>query len=199
MHAAADHPRYEERFGSAGVARTGVAVKVVDEAGRELPNGEVGEIVTRSDCVMKGYWNNADANAKALRDGWLWTGDLGSMDADGLLTLKDRSKDMIISGGANIYPREIEEVLLAHPDVLEAAVVGRSHPDWGEEAIAFVVRREGADVAAPALDRLCLDNIARFKRPKGYRFVETLPKNNYGKILKTELRQLLSKDAAGEG
>jgi long-chain acyl-CoA synthetase len=113
------------------------------------------------------------------------------MDADGLLTLKDRSKDMIISGGSNIYPREVEDVLLTHPAVLEAAVVSRPHAEWGEEVIAFVVRREGADVSAPALDRLCLDNIARFKRPKSYRFVDALPKNNYGKILKTELRERL--------
>ena len=196
MHADAAHPRYEERLGSVGVARTGVAVSVVGEDCRELPPGEIGEVVTSSDCVMQGYWNNPEANARALRDGWLWTGDLGALDGDGFLTLKDRSKDMIISGGANIYPREIEEVLLTHTGVLEAAVVGRPHADWGEEAIAFVVRREGADVAAAALDRLCLDNIARFKRPKGYRFVDALPKNNYGKILKTELRQLLQREGA---
>src|SRR5262245_5512400 len=146
LHADRGHPNWEERLGSTGIARTGVAVKVVGEDGRELPAGEVGEIVTRSDCVMAGYWNNPDATARALRDGWLWTGDLGSMDADGFLTLKDRSKDMIISGGSNVYPREIEEVLLSHPAVLEVAVVGRPHPDWGEEAIAFVVRREGAEV-----------------------------------------------------
>jgi long-chain acyl-CoA synthetase len=193
-HADTSHPLYDERLGGAGVARTGVAVKIVDEAGRELPPGAVGEIVTASDCVMQGYWNNPDANARALRDGWLWTGDVGTLDAEGYLTIKDRSKDMIISGGANIYPREIEEVLLTHPGVLEAAVVGRPHADWGEEVIAFVVRREGADVAAPELDRLCLDNIARFKRPKGYRFVATLPKNNYGKILKTDLRQLIERE-----
>jgi acyl-CoA synthetase (AMP-forming)/AMP-acid ligase II len=194
MHADKSHPSYQARLVSAGVARTGVAVKVVREDGRELPPGEVGEIVTKSDCVMKGYWKNPDANAKALRDGWLWTGDLGSIDADGLLTLKDRSKDLIISGGSNIYPREIEDVLLSHPGVLEAAVVSRPHVEWGEEVIAFVVRREGADVSAPALDRLCLDNIARFKRPKSYRFVGALPKNNYGKILKTELRELLKRE-----
>ena len=189
LHAETGHPRYEERLASAGVARTGVAIRIVDEAGRELPAGEVGEVITTSDCVMKGYWNNDSANAQALRDGWLWTGDLGSMDADGFVTLKDRSKDLIISGGANIYPREIEEVLLTHAAVLETAVVSRPHADWGEEVIAFVVRREGADVTAAELDSLCLDNIARFKRPKGYRFVEALPKNNYGKILKTELRE----------
>jgi acyl-CoA synthetase (AMP-forming)/AMP-acid ligase II len=173
------------------LARTGVAVQIVDEAGRELPPGAIGEIVTRSDCVMLGYWNNAEADAKTLRDGWLWTGDLGAMDANGFVTLKDRSKDMIISGGANIYPREIEDVLLRHPGVLEAAVVGRPHGDWGEEVLAFIVKREGAAIEAAELDRLCLDNIARFKRPKGYRFVDTLPKNNYGKIVKTELRQRL--------
>jgi long-chain acyl-CoA synthetase len=199
MHADVRHPSYEARLVGAGVARTGVAVKIVDDAGRDLPPGDLGEIVTRSDCVMAGYWNNPEANAKALREGWLWTGDVGSMDAEGFLTIKDRSKDMIISGGANIYPREIEEVLLTHPGVLEAAVVSRPHADWGEEVIAFVVRRagaEGSEVGAQMLDRLCLDNIARFKRPKGYRFVDALPKNNYGKILKTELRQRLQGEDA---
>jgi acyl-CoA synthetase (AMP-forming)/AMP-acid ligase II len=197
IHADSAHPDYDHRLGSTGIARTGVAVKVVGEDGQELPAGEIGEVVTRSDCVMKGYWNNPDANAKSLRDGWLWTGDLGSMDASGFLTLKDRSKDMIISGGSNVYPREIEEVLLTHPDVVEAAVVSRPHADWGEEVIAYIVRRPGADLGDQMLDRLCLDNIARYKRPKGYRFVDALPKNNYGKILKTELRTLLEKEAAG--
>ena len=185
----------DDRLASTGIARTGVAVKIVGDDGRELPCDEVGEIVTMSDCVMKGYWNNPEANAKALREGWLWTGDMGSMDAAGFVTIKDRSKDMIISGGSNIYPREIEEVLLSHPAVLETAVVARPHADWGEEVIAFIVRREGGTVDAPDLDRLCLDNIARFKRPKGYRFVPELPKNNYGKILKTELREQLKKEA----
>jgi len=192
MHAESEHPRYDERLGSTGIARTGCAIKVVDEAGRELPRGEVGEILTRSDCVMKSYWANPEANAKALRDGWLWTGDLGTMDAEGCLTIKDRSKDMIISGGSNVYPREIEEVLLTHPAVLETAVVSRPHADWGEEVIAYVVQRSDATLEAGDLDRLCLDNIARYKRPRGYRFVEALPKNNYGKILKTELRERLA-------
>jgi len=147
---------------------------------------------------MQGYWNNAEATARALREGWLFTGDLGSLDASGLLTIRDRSKDMIISGGSNIYPREIEEVLLTHPGVLEAAVVGRPHGEWGEEVVAFVVRRAGTAVAAPALDRLCLENIARYKRPRAYRFVGALPKNNYGKVLKTELRQALQDEAGGE-
>jgi long-chain acyl-CoA synthetase len=199
LHADRGHPHWEERLASTGVARTGVAVKVVGEDGAELPHGEVGEIITRSDCVMAGYWKNAEATARALRDGWLWTGDLGAIDAAGFLTIKDRSKDMIISGGANIYPREIEEVLLTHPAVAEAAVVSRPHADWGEEAIAFVVQRGSAAVTAAELDRLCLDNIARFKRPKGYRFVAALPKNNYGKILKTELRALLQSEERNAG
>jgi acyl-CoA synthetase (AMP-forming)/AMP-acid ligase II len=179
------------RLMSAGFARTGCAVRVVGEDGRDLPLGEIGEIVTKSDCVMRGYWANPEANAKSLREGWLWTGDMGSLDAAGFLTLKDRSKDMIISGGSNIYPREIEEVLLTHQGVLECAVVSRPHADWGEEVVAFVVPRSAGSVDVAALDRLCLDNIARFKRPKGYRLVDSLPKNNYGKILKTELREKL--------
>ena len=195
LHADVGHPSYHARLGSAGVARTGCAFRVVDDGGREVPAGEVGEIISKSDCVMRGYLNNPEANAKSLRDGWLWTGDLGSVDADGFLTLKDRTKDMIISGGSNIYPREIEEVLLAHPGVLECAVVSRPHADWGEEVIAYVVPRpDAAPVDAAALDRLCLDNIARFKRPKGYRFVAGLPKSNYGKILKTNLREMLLRD-----
>jgi len=174
---------------SCGFARTGVEVRVVDDKERDVPTGEIGEIVTRSDCVMAGYWKDPEATAKALRGGWLHTGDLGSLDAEGFLTIKDRSKDMIISGGANIYPREIEEVLLRHPAVAECSVVGRPHPEWGEEVVAFVVKK--SDLRTDELDSLCLDNIARFKRPRDYRFVEALPKNNYGKVLKTELRKLL--------
>jgi len=177
------------------VPRTGVCVKVVDDDDRELPSGEVGEIVTKSDCVMKGYWENPEATAEALRGGWLHTGDLGSFDDDGCLTLRDRSKDMIISGGSNIYPREIEEVLLRHPDLVEVSVVGRPHREWGEEVVAFVVARPGTEISVDALDRLCLDHIARFKRPRYYRFVGALPKNNYGKVLKTELRRRLSEEA----
>src|SRR4029077_8956061 len=129
-----------------------------------------------------------------------WTGDMGFTDSEGFLTLKDRSKDMIISGGSNIYPRELEEVLLTHPLVLECAVVGREHPEWGEEVVAFVVARPQAHVTPQDLDAVCLDNIARYKRPRQYRFVENLPKNSYGKILKTDLRQLLKEtDNAGGG
>jgi acyl-CoA synthetase (AMP-forming)/AMP-acid ligase II len=191
VHAAKSHPRWEQRLASAGVADTCVEVRVVDEEGCPVPMGEVGEIVVKGDTVMSGYWNNPEATARSLRQGWLWTGDVGAFDEDGFLTLKDRSKDMIISGGSNIYPREIEDVLNLHPAVAECSVVGRPHPEWGEEVVAFVVARPGAELTPAELDKLCLDNIARFKRPKDYKFVDALPKNNYGKILKTELRTLL--------
>jgi len=179
-----------EKLATCGSARTGVEVRIFNDRDEELPAGETGEIVTRSDCVMAGYWKNPEATAKTLRGGWLHTGDVGSLDAQGFLTIKDRSKDMIISGGANIYPREIEEVLLRHPAVAECSVVGRPHPEWGEEVVAFLVLKKEISVAE--LERLCLDNIARFKRPRDYRFVEALPKNNYGKVLKTELRKQLA-------
>ncbi len=182
---------------SAGFARTGVEVRIFDEDDRELPAGEIGEIVTRSDCVMAGYWRNPRANETALRGGWLHTGDVGSMDERGCLTLKDRSRDMIISGGTNIYPREIEDVLLAHPRIAQASVVGAPHPEWGEEVVAFVVRAPGSTVSADELDALCLENIARFKRPRRYLFVDDLPKNNYGKVLKTELRERL-RESSGD-
>jgi long-chain acyl-CoA synthetase len=184
----ADHAA-RRNLETCGYPRTGVEVKVFDAEDRELLAGEVGEIVTRSDCVMGGYWQNPQASAQTLRGGWLHTGDLGSLDAAGYLTIRDRSRDMIISGGSNIYPREIEEVLLRHPAVAECSVVGRAHPEWGEEVVAFVVRR--SDVSPRELDALCLEHIARFKRPRDYRFVDALPKNNYGKVLKTELRRLL--------
>ncbi len=182
-----DHPRWRQRLTSTGRAQSTVEIRIGDASGNPLPPGSQGEIMVRGDAVMPGYWNNPDASAKALRDGWLMTGDIGVIDADGYLTLKDRSKDMIISGGSNIYPREVEEVLLMHSGVSEASVVGRAHPDWGEEVVAFVV-----GTAEPGeLDRLCVENIARFKRPKDYIFLSELPKNNYGKVLKTELREML--------
>ncbi|MFQ5774166.1 MAG: AMP-binding protein [Kiloniellaceae bacterium] len=187
-HARRDHPRYEARLGSVGRAHTVVEVRVADEADRTLPPGALGEVLVRGDSVMLGYWNEPEASARTLRGGWLHTGDMGAFDEDGFLTLKDRSKDVIISGGANVYPREIEEVLQGHPAVLECAVVGRPHAEWGEEVVAFVVARPGQTVEAAALDALCLKRIARFKRPRAYRFVDRLPKNNYGKVLKTELR-----------
>ena len=191
-HADSAHPHYLERLRSAGVSRTDTEVRIVDEADKSLPTGEIGEVVVRGDVVMKGYWNNPQATAESVRGGWLHTGDLGSMDADGFLTIRDRSKDMVISGGSNVYPREIEEVLLRHAGVLECSVIGRPHPEWGEEVIAFVVARPGAEVSEAELDRMCLDNVARFKRPRAYFFIDRLPKSNYGKILKTALRERLA-------
>jgi len=178
----------EARLASAGTPQSVVEVSVTDQEDRALPQGETGEVLVRGSTVMKGYWRNPKATSEALRGGWLHTGDIGAFDAGGYLTLKDRSKDLIISGGSNIYPREIEEVLLCHRDIAEASVIGVPDPDWGESVMAFVVVRPGAAVRWEELDRLCLDNIARFKRPKFYRFVGQLPKNSYGKILKTELR-----------
>jgi acyl-CoA synthetase (AMP-forming)/AMP-acid ligase II len=196
IHADKNFPRREDVLASVGFPRTDVEVRVVDDDGNQLPPGEVGEVTVRGDVVMLGYWEDPQNSAAALRDGWLWTGDMGAMDPDGFLTLKDRSKDMIISGGSNIYPREIEEVLLRHPSVLEASVVGAPHDEWGEEVVAFVVPNPGAELSESELDALCLDNIARFKRPKRYRLIDALPKNNYGKVLKTELRKEFKNSAA---
>ena len=187
------HPRWRERLASVGVAQSCVRVRVADADGRDRPPGEIGEVLVAGAPVMLGYWRNPEATAKTIRDGWLWTGDMGALDDDGFLTLHDRSKDVIISGGSNIYPREVEEALLMHPAVHEVAVVGRKHAEWGEEVVAFVAPRPGATADPAALDRLCLDNIARFKRPKAYVFVEALPKNSYGKVLKTALRERLER------
>lgn len=199
FYAERDHPRYAERIASTGICRTDVEFRVVDENDKALPPGEAGEVVARGDVVMTGYWQDVAASAAALRGGWLHTGDIGSVDEDGFLTLLDRSKDMIISGGTNIYPREIEEVLLRHDEVREVSVVGRPHKEWGEEVVAFVVRSEGSKVAAETLDKLCLENIARFKRPKEYFFETTLPKNNYGKVMKRDLRDRLAAESGGGG
>ena len=187
------HPRWRERLGSVGTAQSCVAVRIADADGATLPPGETGEILVRGPSVMSGYWNNPGATAETLRDGWLWTGDLGAMDEDGFVTLKDRSKDVIISGGTNIYPREVEEALLRHEFIQEVSVVGRPSVEWGEDVVAFVVATPGRAPTADALDAFCREQIARFKRPKNYEFVSELPKNNYGKVLKTELRALFDK------
>jgi long-chain acyl-CoA synthetase len=181
-----DHPRWHERLASAGKRYSSVEVMIADADDVPLPPGETGEILCRGDVVMAGYWRNEEASAASLRGGWLHTGDVGLLDDEGYLHLKDRSKDLIISGGSNIYPREVEEVLLTHPHVREVSVIGRPDREWGEAVVAYVVGK----VAPAELDALCLSHIARFKRPKDYVFVDALPKNNYGKILKTELRTL---------
>ncbi|WP_067221396.1 AMP-binding protein [Stappia indica] len=178
-----DHPRWEARLASAGLVSSVVEMRI---DGAEADHGETGEILVRGDTVMLGYWDNPDASAEALRGGWLHTGDVGSFDADGYLTLLDRSKDVIISGGTNIYPREVEEVLLTHPGVREVSVIGRPDAEWGESIVACYA----GDAEPAELDALCLEHIARFKRPKDYLQLPELPKNNYGKILKTELRAM---------
>ncbi|MCI5078072.1 AMP-binding protein [Oricola sp.] len=185
------HPRWRERLASVGRAQSLVEIRIGDENGAPLPAGAIGEIMVKGLPVMPGYWENPEASAKALRDGWLMTGDVGTLDTDGYLTLQDRSKDVIISGGTNIYPREVEEALLTHASVHEVSVVGRPSAEWGEDVVAFVVPAFGARLDQAALDAHCLDRIARFKRPKTYVEVSELPKNNYGKVLKTELRRRL--------
>ena len=175
-------------LGSVGYARSGVDVAVLRGDGTPAPVDEIGEIACRGDVVMSGYWNNPDATAATLKHGWLLTGDLGCLDARGCLTLRDRSKDVVITGGSNVYPREVEEVLLEHPNVADASVVGAPDPEWGEVVVAFVV----GDVPRADLDAHLLERIARFKRPKRYVYVDELPKNSYGKVLKRELRERLS-------
>ncbi|KUI10637.1 AMP-dependent synthetase [Mycolicibacterium acapulense] len=181
----ADHVGADDAvLGSVGYARSGVDVAVLRADGTSADVGEIGEIVCRGDVVMSGYWQNPQATAATLQNGWLHTGDMGSFDDRGLLTLRDRSKDVVISGGSNIYPREVEEVLLEHPGVVEAGVIGAPDEEWGEVVVAFIVGSASAD----ELDAHLLDRIARFKRPKRYEFIDELPKNSYGKVLKRELR-----------
>ncbi len=179
------HPRWQDRLASVGRAQSLVEVAV------DAPPGETGEIMVRGAPVMPGYWKNPEATASTMREGWLMTGDMGRLDEDGYLTLQDRSKDVIISGGTNIYPREVEEVLLTHSSVHEVSVVGRFSPEWGEDVVAFIVPAPGCVIDEAALGAHCRAHIAAFKRPKAYVSLPSLPKNNYGKVLKTELRKSL--------
>jgi long-chain acyl-CoA synthetase len=192
-HRRTDHPRYLERLASAGPAQSVMSVRITDADGKPLPAGETGEVEAKGAAVMLGYWNNPKANAETLKDGWLRTGDVGRLDEDGFLTLSDRSKDVIISGGSNIYPREVEEALLTHPDVREVSAIGVADADWGEIVVACVVLEDGAVADDAGLDAHCLGSIARFKRPKRYVYLDALPKNNYGKVLKTSLREMMRK------
>jgi long-chain acyl-CoA synthetase len=180
-----EHPRWQERMMSAGTVRSVVEVIVAAAQEKPLPAGELGEVLVRGETVMAGYWRDAEASATALQGGWLHTGDLGSFDQEGYLTLMDRSKDLIISGGSNIYPREVEEVLMSHPGVREVSVIGRPDPEWGEIVVAYVA----GEATPEELDSVCLERMGRFKRPKDYVFVPSLPKSNYGKVLKTTLRE----------
>jgi len=182
-----NHPDRERKPGSIGTPIEGVEMKVVDDEDRDLPAGEVGEIVIRGHNVMKGYWQRPDATAEVMRGGWFHTGDMARVDEDGYFFIVDRKKDMIIRGGYNIYPREVEEVLYEHPAVREAAVVGVPHPEWGEEVGAAVALKAGAQVTAEQLRDHVKEQVASYKYPREIWFVDELPKGPTGKILKREI------------
>src|SRR3954453_8487098 len=183
-----NHPDRERKVGSIGTPVEGVEMKVVDDDGNDVPEGEVGEIVIRGHNVMKGYWNKPDATKESItEDGWFHTGDMAKVDDDGYFFIVDRKKDMIIRGGYNVYPREIEEVLYEHPAVREAAVVGVPHDDLGEEVGAAVALKDGEEVSADELQAYVKDNVAAYKYPRHIWFVDELPKGPTGKILKREI------------
>ncbi len=188
-HLAADDPVKQRRLASAGRETTAVRVRVVADEDRDVPPGAPGEIVVRGDLVMKGYWGKPEATADTLRNGWLHTGDVGHLDADGYLYITDRKKDMIISGGANIYPREVEEIICTHPAVHEVAVVGVPDEKWGESVRAVVVLRPGARATEAEIIEHCRLHLASYKKPASVDFLPELPKNAYGKVLKRELRE----------
>ena len=182
-------PEQMKRLTSAGIPRTDVEVKIVDPNDKELPPGEMGEIVVRGEVVMKGYWKNPEATAETLRGGWLHTGDLGIMDERGYVYILDRAKDMIISGGENIYSREIEDVILKHPAVFEVAVIGVPDEKWGESIKAIVALKQGQKATEEAIINFCKEHLASYKKPKSVDFIDAIPKNPYGKVLKRELRE----------
>jgi long-chain acyl-CoA synthetase len=182
-----NHPNRERKPGSIGTPIEGVEMKLVDEDGADVPQGEVGEIVIRGHNIMRGYWNRSDATAEAIRDGWFHSGDMARVDEDGYFFIVDRKKDMIIRGGYNVYPREIEEVLYEHPDVVEAAVVALPHEEYGEEVGAAVTLKEGSDVSAEELRDYVKEQVAAYKYPRHVWFVDELPKGPTGKILKREI------------
>jgi long-chain acyl-CoA synthetase len=187
---AALRDRDDRRLSSVGVARFATRVEVVDGEDRVVQSGEIGEVVVSGPTVMAGYLDLPEETAETLRGGRLHTGDLGRFDERGFLTLVDRVKDVVITGGYNVYPSEVERVLLGDAAVAEAAVVGVPDDEWGESVVAFVVPREGVEVDTAALDARCLDEIARYKRPRRYVVVEELPRNSAGKIVKNELRRI---------
>ena len=175
--------------GSVGVPVWGVDVRVVDEYDNVVPQGDLGEIVIRGHNVMKGYYNKPEANEEAFRNGWFHTGDIGRLDEDGYIYIVDRVKDMIIRGGFNVYPREVEEVLMTHPAISLAAVVGVPEEQFGEEVKAFVVLKENAeDVTEEEIRTWAKENMADYKYPRYVEFRDTLPMNATGKILKRDLR-----------
>ena len=176
------------KAGSTGKAMLYTEVRVVDASGNDVASGESGEVLFRGPHLMKEYWNNPEATAETLVDGWLRTGDIAELDEDGFLFIKDRIKDMIISGGENVYPAEIENALLSHPSVVEAAVIGQPSEKWGESPFAIVVSSD-TDLTEGDVLAHCDGKLSRFKQPKGVAFVDTIPRNPAGKVLKKELRE----------
>ncbi len=185
--ACAGHPGRPQKPGSIGTPIERVEMRIVDEDDNEVPRGEVGEIVIRGHNIMKGYWNKPEATAEAIRDGWFHSGDMGRQDEDGYFYVVDRKKDMIIRGGYNVYPREVEELLYEHPAIREAAVVGVPHPEWGEEVGAAVVLEPGAEVAPEEISAWVRERIAAYKYPRVVWFLEDLPKGPTGKVLKRRI------------
>jgi fatty-acyl-CoA synthase len=177
------------KLASVGKPFVNTEIRIVDDEDGDLPQGEVGEILVRGPNVMEGYYRDLEATAEALKGGWLHTGDLGKVDEEGFLTIVDRKKDMIISGGENIYPKEIEEVLYTHPKILEAAVIGLPDPAWGEKVHAVVALKEGEDLTEDEVIDYCKARIASFKKPKSVAFVQRIPRSSAGKVLKTVLRE----------
>lgn len=186
----ADHDIESERLKSVGRAMSGAEIKIVDPEGHEVPTGTVGEVATRSATMAVGYWNLPEETAKAFKDGWYFTGDGGSLDEDGYLYLKERIKDMIISGGENIYPGEVENVLYAHPSVESAAVVAVADEKWGEVPLAFIVVRDGFSFDPDKLRSYVAERLAKYKQPKFYKPIAEMPLNSSGKVMKKELREL---------
>ncbi len=182
-------PEKVRRLESCGRELFGTEVRIVDEKGKDCPPGVVGEIIARGDQVMKGYWKMPEATADTLKDGWLHTGDMGTLDEEGYVYIKDRMKDMIVSGGENVYPREVEETLFSHPAVADAACIGVPSDKWGEEVKAIVVLKPDARATQEELLEFCKGKLAGYKRPRSVDFVQTLPKNPSGKVLKRELRE----------
>lgn len=176
--------------GSVGQPVWGIEIKIFDENDKEVKTKDTGEIVVRGHAVMKGYYNNEDGTKNALRGGWFHTGDIGYYDEDGYLYIVDRVKDMIIRGGYNVYPRELEEVLMKHTDISLVAVIGVPHDEWGEEIKACIVLKEGANCSKEDIINFAKSNIAAYKYPRLIEFFDSLPLNATGKILKTELRNL---------
>jgi len=177
------------RLASCGKEVFNVEVRVVNDSGMDVKPDEMGEIIVKGDNIMKGYWKLPDETALAIRNGWLYTGDMGTVDKGGFVFIVDRKKDMIISGAENIYPREVEEVLYANPSILEAAVIGVPDEKWGESVKAFVVLKEGESASEKEIIDFCKDNISSYKKPKSVEFLKSLPRNPTGKVLKKELRK----------